>query len=985
MKHRHSLHTFVFLGLAVSSPLRAGTFSSSTSAPVVNPSDIANMAAQTATDKWFFQTANEVNPSDAAKGQTFTTRGAPILLKALSYKIGSGNLKAAPTTWTVRVGTLSGTTFTQLASETFSQTANTQSGAWMTWRFTTPVLLAANSTYAIDVGMRSGTTWQTGIPYISYSGNVTTQGVGTYYDSGDLGVGGATVTLNSARDRLFHLDLEDPMAPSPADGASVPAGDVALGWTNRVPTTGSDVWVDVWFGTNPAALSQVVSAGQNLASHTVNAPGAGTFYWRVDSYLDGAPTGSPVMGTVFSFVVFDSDLDGLPDTFELAYTSPQSATAMLPGGDDDADGLSNLQEFQRGTVPDDADTDNDSLNDGPETVGAGARPATNPLLADTDGDGVNDGAETNTGIWVGTTNRGTNPVNRDTDMDGLGDGAETNSGTFTSSTNTGTHPLDTDTDNDGAGDWYEVAAAFTSPVAAGEKPNIPYPLPDPDGSTGVTTKPVKVFILSGQSNMVGFGRVPGTGTGTLDTIVKREHKFPHLTNAAGAWTTRADVKYRGVISALGNGDLATGFGANTDSFGPELGFGHVMGWLHDEPVLIIKTSIGNRSLLWDVAPPDSGRFDYNGRTYAGYGDSPSSWVIGGGPTPFTWYAGKQYDDFFLAEADMRPGLAWASGVAYPNGCQLRHNGVLYSSTTAHTSSASTEPGSGASWTSAWSVYSVTNVVNVLDNWATQYPAWAAQGFEIAGFAWWQGYNDMSEPAASRYEARLTSLIQSLRAYYGTRYPGKIKPNAPFVLGTIAFGGWSLSGSGLAVANAQLAVSNPALHPEFAGNVKTMEARGYYRATGPDTSQGHHYNHNAETYYLLGDALGRGMAELLSAGPAPGSFEEWRANNGNAGPLDSDHDGDGVANGVEWFLGSIPGPTTLPAVVNTGGTLRISWMKAATFPGTYGVDYVVETTDTLGGAWTEETLGGNVAIVGNEVRYTFPSGVKRFARLKVIVP
>ena len=55
---------------------------------------------------------------------------------------------------------------------------------------------------------------------------------------------------------------------------------------------------------------------------------------------------------------------------------------------------------------------------------------------------------------------------------------------------------------------------------------------------------------------------------------------------------------------------------------------------------------------------------------------------------------------------------------------------------------------------------------------------------------------------------LVNLINSLRTYYGNRYPGKIAANAPVVLGTIGFGGWTLAGDGLQVANAQLAVSNP---------------------------------------------------------------------------------------------------------------------------------------------------------------------------------
>ncbi len=854
------------LALLVVAPLHAAIFSSSGSAPSVQLTDIANFGAQTGTDKWFFQTADEANPSDAAKGQTFTTGPSAILFKAITYKISSGNMKAAPTTYTIRLGTVSGTTFTLLHSETSTQTVSTAAGAYITWTLASPILLAANTTYGVDVAMKSGTTWQTGIPYLSYSANTNNSRVGVYYDSGDAGVGGASIIITSGRDRVFHVDLEDPMRPSPLDGATVLAGNVALIWRNFPPNTGTNVWVDVWFGTNAAALVKVVSAALNTTNHTVNAPGGGTYYWRVDSYLNGVPTGTPVAGTRFSFVVSDSDGDGLPDSFELAHTTPPSATALNPGDDLDSDGLTNMQEYQRGTLPRDADTDNDTLNDGPELTGVGSRPPTNPLLADTDGDGLSDGAESNTGVWSSSTNTGTNPTKTDTDTDGLSDGVERNTGVFVNDTNTGTSPLNRDSDGDGAGDWYEVTATFTNPTIATNKPNVSYPLPDPDSSTGATNKRVKVYILSGQSNMVGFGRKDGNETGTLETLTVRQNKFPNLITGTGAWTNRNDVKYRGVISALGNGTLGPGFGANANSFGPELGFGQVMGWHHDEPVLLIKTSIGNRSILWDILPPGGPRFNYGGNTYAGYGDSPNTWPIGGSPSPFVWYAGKQYDDFFLAESDMRPALAWTSGTAYPNGCQLRRNGVNYVSKSAHTSAATSEPGVGATWSTYWSVYSVFNVTDILDNWATQYPQWAAQGFEIAGFAWWQGFNDQSEPAASRYENNLTNLIHNLRGYYGARYPGKMKTNAPFVLGTIAFGGWSLSGAGLTVANAQLAVGNPALHPEFAGNVKTMEARGYWRDTGPDTSQGHHYNHNAETYMLLGDALGRGMVEMLAVAP-----------------------------------------------------------------------------------------------------------------------
>ena len=395
--------------------------------------------------------------------------------------------------------------------------------------------------------------------------------------------------------------------------------------------------------------------------------------------------------------------------------------------------------------------------------------------------------------------------------------------------------------------------------------DIPNPLPDPDTTPPDSTKPVKVYILSGQSNMVGMGNISPLGTpGTLETITKTDGMFPNLLDDAGAWTVRNDVMYRGVITALGNAPLTVGQGSASTAIGPELGFGHVMGYYFNEPVLGLKTSQGNRSLLWDCLPPGSPRFDYNGNTYAGYGDSPNSWPIGGGPSPYGWYAGKQYDDFFLAESDMG-APAWADATAYPVNCQVRQGGGTYISKTAHTSSADSKPGIGAQWATYWNVYSVFNVTDILDNWATAYPQWAAQGFEIAGFVWWQGNKDIlgGEPAPSHYETNLVHLIKQLRLYYENRYPGRIKTNAPFVLAT-GCGDPQTSGNGLKVAQAQLAVSDPVKDPEFAGNVKTMDTRGYWRSVAESPAdQGYHYNRNAETFMLTGDALGRGMVELLT--------------------------------------------------------------------------------------------------------------------------
>lgn len=645
-----------------------------------------------------------------------------------------------------------------------------------------------------------------------------------------------------------------PRSPSPAFNLRVIGGAHTLTWTNLLPNTGTDVWIDVWFGTDPGNLTKVIDATLNLTTHNVSVPDLGTYYWRVDSYLDGSATGTPLTGTLLSFIVNDTDGDALPDAWELLHTNPPSGTSLNPGDDlengGSGDGLTNLQEYELGTDPLDPDSDDDGLLDGVETLTgiwvSASDTGTDPLDNDRDDDGLLDGVETNTGIWVSAADTGTDPHDTDTDKDSLSDLVETNTDVFVDVDDTGTHPLLPDSDADGAGDWYEIVGSFTDPNDPGKKPNIPYPLPVPDGTPGVATKPVKVYIMAGQSNMVGSGRVSGDVPGTLTTMTGINHKFPNLLAPGGGFIQRQDVKYRGVISAIGNGPLKPGFGGGSTSFGPELGFGHVMGWHHDEPVLILKTSYGGRSLGWNFLPPSSGQFTVGADTFAGYGDSPKSWTTGTTPVPAVQYGGHQYDECFHDEADFAPGSNLGATI---------------------------------------------NATDILDNFATEYPEWAAQGFEIAGFVWWQGWNDGSgegDVYPGRYEQNLVSLIGSLRGYFGSRYPDNISPNTPFVVGTVGFNGWALGEPRLTIANAQLAVDgDTGNYPEFEGNVKTVETRGYWRDFGPQRNEVFHYFNNAETYLLTGDALGRAMLDLQD-------------NDFNLDP-----DGDGLANGLEAWFGTDP--------------------------------------------------------------------------------
>jgi fibronectin type 3 domain-containing protein len=120
----------------------------------------------------------------------------------------------------------------------------------------------------------------------------------------------------------------------------------------------------------------------------------------------------------------------------------------------------------------------------------------------------------------------------------------------------------------------------------------------------------------------------------------------------------------------------------------------------------------------------------------------------------------------------------------------------------------------------------------------------------------------------------------------------------------------------------------------------------------------------------------------------GGFSGWQLANSTAGGLDEDHDGDGVANGIEYFLGgdsNTTGFTPLPGVVTTAGVRSVTWTKAASYSGVYGSDFWIETSATLAPPWTPETEGGNVTITGDEVKFTFPAGTEYFARLKVTGP
>lgn len=135
------------------------------------------------------------------------------------------------------------------------------------------------------------------------------------------------------------------------------------------------------------------------------------------------------------------------------------------------------------------------------------------------------------------------------------------------------------------------------------------------------------------------------------------------------------------------------------------------------------------------------------------------------------------------------------------------------------------------------------------------PGYKGQGYEIAGFGWFQGHKDAGSTKEA-YEKNLVNLIRDLRKDLNA-------PKMSVVVATVGFHGYRISsGPWQGVWEAQMAVGDPKQHPEFAGTVASVDTRDFWReVVESPKEQDYHYNRNAETYLLVGEAMGRAMARL----------------------------------------------------------------------------------------------------------------------------
>jgi hypothetical protein len=155
---------------------------------------------------------------------------------------------------------------------------------------------------------------------------------------------------------------------------------------------------------------QVTGAYPNSVTANLTAGASGTSYTTSNAAIANITADGLVTAVAGGTVVIQATNDGasgiiavhvvlggashggIPDSWAILHgLDPTNPT--MPSEDPDHDGLTNLQEFQLGTDPNNQDTDGDGLSDGDEVN----KYHTSPLIPDTDGDGIPDGIEVRTG------------------------------------------------------------------------------------------------------------------------------------------------------------------------------------------------------------------------------------------------------------------------------------------------------------------------------------------------------------------------------------------------------------------------------------------------------------------------------------------------------------------------------------------------------------------------------------------------------------
>jgi hypothetical protein len=285
-----------------------------------------------------------------------------------------------------------------------------------------------------------------------------------------------------------------------------------------------------------------------------------------------------------------------------------------------------------------------------------------------------------------------------------------------------------------------------------------------------TAQPLKIYILAGQSNMQGHVNV--STFPYMETDPKTAAILKEMLGANG----RPKVCRHVWISSIGcagndtteqKGRLTVGFGASRQDIGPEFTFGIYIEKLLGGPILIIKTSWGGKSLNTDFRPPSAGPYVWNRRVLA--------------------QLKRQGKNIRKLEAQ-----------------KIKATGVYYR-------------------------LMIQHVRQVLANIRRVDPQYdPKQGYELAGFVWFQGWNDAVDhwtyPHVNRpdgyalYSKLMAMFIRDVRKDLAA-------PHLPFVIGEMGVGG--LKHIRKPTTYFRQAEAAPSLLPEFRGNVVAVPTAQFW--------------------------------------------------------------------------------------------------------------------------------------------------------------
>lgn len=356
---------------------------------------------------------------------------------------------------------------------------------------------------------------------------------------------------------------------------------------------------------------------------------------------------------------------------------------------------------------------------------------------------------------------------------------------------------------------FAIAAVFVDHVAA-----------QPQGlSDSGKTKPVKVFILAGQSNMEGKAAVALLQHQMMQPETR--DLFAHL-HKDGELIVREDVHVKFLER---NGKLTAGFGS-PNRIGPELQFGFSMGERFDEPVLLIKTAWGGKSLFRDFRPPSAGL--------------PNSDVL---------------NSQLVKERKRKPETT-LEDVRDSYGFYYREM--------------------------------LKEVQETLANIGDFVPRYDTEaGYEIAGFVWFQGWNDLMKPDfVAAYPENMAHFIRDVRKDLG-------RPQLPFVVGVLGVGGVQgkrVNEKKIEFKRNQAAVGSM---DEFKGNVAVVRTDQYWdveadavftkgwkenldewKRIGSDRP--YHYLGSVKCYNRIGGAFAQALLDLADKkNELTDSLEEYR--------------------------------------------------------------------------------------------------------------